>query len=115
MSVAHVIVTVLGALMAGFSAGSVFFKVEYVVGPLAEYGVPRAWWTWLGVAKAAGAVGLLAGFAVPVIGELAALGLVLYFAGAVITVLRARAYGHVAFPIIYAAPAAAALVLGLAA
>ncbi|MQS13597.1 DoxX family protein [Streptomyces kaniharaensis] len=115
MSVAHTIVTVLGALMAGFSAGAVFFKAEFVVGPLAEYGVPRAWWTWLGVAKAAGAIGLLVGFVVPVIGELAAIGLVLYFTGAVITVLRARAYAHVPFPIIYAVPAAASLVLGLAA
>ncbi|MFJ2866421.1 DoxX family protein [Kitasatospora sp. NPDC087314] len=115
MSVAHVIVTVLGALMTGFSAGSVFRKAEFVVGPLVQYGVPRSWWIWLGVAKAAGAVGLLVGLAVPVIGELAAIGLVLYFAGAVATALRARDHAHVVFPIIYAAPAAAALVLGLAA
>ncbi|MFD5468530.1 DoxX family protein [Kitasatospora sp. NPDC127059] len=115
MSVAHIVVTVLGALMVGFSAYSVFAGADYVVGPLAEYGVPRAWWTWLGVAKAAGAVGLLAGLAVPAIGYAAAVGIVLYFLGAVITVARARAYAHIPFPLIYLAPAAASLALGLAA
>ncbi|HJD80850.1 DoxX family protein [Kitasatospora aureofaciens] len=115
MSVAHTVVTVLGALMVGFSAYSVFAKAEYVVGPLAQYGVPRAWWTWLGVAKAAGALGLLAGLAVPAVGCAAAVGIVLYFLGAVITVARAGAYAHIPFPLIYLAPAAASLALGLAA
>jgi len=115
MSTAHVLVTVLAAVMAGFSAGSVFFGAKWVVEPLADYGVPRSWWTWLGVAKAAGAVGLLAGLFFPVIGIAAAIGLVLYFSGAVVTVLRARWFSHVPFPLMYAAPAAAALALGLAA
>ncbi|MFJ9445802.1 DoxX family protein [Kitasatospora sp. NPDC101235] len=114
MSVAHTVVTVLGALMVGFSAYSVFAGAEYVVKPLADYGVPRAWWTWLGVAKAAGALGLLAGLVVPAVGYAAAVGVVLYFLGAVITVVRARAYAHVPFPLLYLAPAAASLVLGLA-
>ncbi|MEU1288080.1 DoxX family protein [Kitasatospora sp. NPDC005856] len=115
MSVAHTVVTVLGALMVGFSAYSVFAGAEYVVKPLADYGVPRGWWTWLGVAKAAGALGLLAGLAVPAVGYAAAVGVILYFLGAVITVLRARAYAHVPFPLVYLAPAAASLVLALAA
>ncbi|MFD3532858.1 DoxX family protein [Streptomyces sp. NPDC058664] len=111
MSTAAVVVTVVAALMAGFSGASVFARAAFVVGPLAAYGVPRAWWNWLGAAKVAGAVGLLVGFFVPVIGTLAAAGLVLYFTGAVITVLRARSYGHVAFPLVYMAPAVAVLVL----
>ncbi|MFF2746525.1 DoxX family protein [Kitasatospora sp. NPDC058048] len=115
MSVAHTVVTVLAALMVGFSAYSVFAGAEYVVKPLADYGVPRAWWTWLGVAKAAGALGLLAGLAVPAVGYAAAVGVILYFLGAVITVLRARAYAHAPFPLVYMAPAAASLVLALAA
>ncbi|MFJ7247298.1 DoxX family protein [Kitasatospora sp. NPDC098652] len=115
MSVAHTLVTILGALLVGFSAYSVFTKAEYVVGPLAEYGVPRAWWTWLGLAKAAGALGLLVGLVVPAVGYAAAVGIVLYFLGAVITVVRARAYAHIPFPLIYLAPVAASLVLGLAA
>ncbi|GGT69084.1 hypothetical protein GCM10010272_10110 [Streptomyces lateritius] len=73
--------------------------------------MPRTWWDWLGAAKVAGTVGLLVGFFVPLIGTLAAVGLVLYFAGAVVTVLRARSYGHAAVPLVYMAPAAAVLVL----
>ncbi|CAM5533949.1 DoxX family protein [Streptomyces aurantiogriseus] len=111
MSTAYVVVTVLGAVLAGFSAASVFFGAEWTVKPLADYGVPRSWWLWLGVAKAAGAAGLLVGLLVPVIGALAAAGLVLYFLGAVVTVLRARWFSHVPFPLIYAAPAAVSLVL----
>jgi hypothetical protein len=115
MSTAYVVVTVIAAVMAAFSAGSVFLHAEWTVKPLADYGVPRAWWPWLGAAKAAGAVGLLAGLAVPVIGRLAAIGLVLYFLGAVITVVRARWFSHVPFPLVYAAPVVASLVLGAAA
>ncbi|GAA2261171.1 MULTISPECIES: DoxX family protein [Kitasatospora] len=111
MSTAHVVVTVLGAVMAGFSAGAVFTRAEFVVKPLADYGVPRSWGPWLGTAKAAGAAGLLIGLAVPVIGNLAALGLILYFLGAVITIIRARSYAHIPFPLIYLAPVAASLLL----
>ncbi|MFI6848387.1 DoxX family protein [Kitasatospora sp. NBC_00085] len=111
MSVAYVVVTVLAAVMAGFSGGSIFARAAYVVQPLADYGVPQSWWNWLGAAKVAGAVGLVVGFFLPVIGVLAAIGLVLYFGGAAITVARAKAYGHIAFPLIYLAPAAASLVL----
>ncbi|MEV0534657.1 DoxX family protein [Kitasatospora sp. NPDC050463] len=111
MSTTAVVVTVLAAVMAGFSGGAIFVRAAFVVGPLAEYGVPQAWWNWLGAAKAAGAVGLVAGLFVPVVGVLAAIGLVLYFAGAVVTVVRARAYAHVPFPLVYLAPAAASLAL----
>ncbi|MBX9424247.1 DoxX family protein [Streptomyces lateritius] len=110
-STTAVVVTAVAAFMAGFSGVAVFVRAAFVVEPLAAYGVPRAWWNGLGAAKLAGAVGLLVGFFVPVIGILAALGLILYFAGAVITVLRARAYGHVAFPLFYMAPAVAVLAL----
>jgi hypothetical protein len=112
MSTTYVVVTVLAAAMVGFSAGSVFAHATWVVEPLAEYGVPRSWWPWLGAAKAAGALGLLVGLAVPVIGLLAGLALVLYFTGAVITVLRARWYSHVPFPLLYVAPVIGSLAIG---
>lgn len=80
-----------------------------------EYGVPQSWWTPLGSAKAVGALGLIAGLFVPAIGVAAAIGLILYFAGAVITVLRARSYKTVAFPMLYLTPVAVALGLGFAA
>jgi len=115
MNTAYVIVTVFGAFMAAFSAASIFFRAKWVVQPLADYGVPRTWWTPLGVAKAAGALGLIAGLWVPALGVAAGIGLVLYFAGAVITVLRAHWASHVAFPLMYMAPVAASLVLGFVA
>ncbi|MGH3860175.1 DoxX family protein [Actinokineospora sp.] len=111
MSTTYTVVTIVGAAMAAFSAGSVFLHAKWVVEPLADYGVPRAWWPWLGAAKAAGAAGMMIGLFVPVIGLLAAIGLILYFTGAVITVARARWYSHLAFPLIYLAPVVASLAL----
>jgi hypothetical protein len=111
MSTAYVLVTLVAATMAGFSAVSVYLHAKWVVGPLADYGVQRSWWPWLGTAKAAGAVGLAAGLFVPVLGVVAAVCLVLYFLGATITVLRARYWAHVSAPVLYVAPVVASLVL----
>jgi hypothetical protein len=111
MSTTYYVLTVLGAAMVGFSAVSVFLGVKYVVEPLAAYGIPRSWWPWLGTAKALGAAGLLAGLVVPAIGAAAGIALVLYFTGAVITVLRARWYAHVAAPLLYVAPVVGARAL----
>lgn len=115
MNTAYVIVTIVAALWVGFSAFSLLRRAPFVVDPLVEYGVPQAWWTPLGLAKAAGSIGLIVGLWIPAIGVAAAIGLILYFAGAVVTVLRARSYKTVAFPILYLAPVAVALGLGIAA
>lgn len=115
MSTTYVVITVLATAWVGFSAASIFFRAKWVVEPLVEYGVPRAWWLWLGTAKAAGAAGLLAGLFVPVIGVLAGIGLVLYFTGAVLTVARARSYSHIPFPLLYLAPVVVSMALGFAA
>jgi hypothetical protein len=113
MSTTHTVVTIVGAAMAAFSAGSVFFNAKWVVEPLADYRVPRPWWPWLGAAKAAGAAGMVIGLFIPIIGLLAAIGLVLYFTGAVVTVARARVYSHIAFPLVYMAPVVASLALSV--
>ncbi|MBB5782012.1 DoxX family protein [Nonomuraea jabiensis] len=115
MSTAHVIVTVLTAAWVGFSGFSLLRRADFVAKPLIEYGVPQSWWPWLGTAKAAGAIGLLVGLAVPAIGVAAGIGLVLYFVGAVITVLRARSYKTVVFPLLYLAPVVVTMALGTAA
>ncbi|WP_067690909.1 DoxX family protein [Nocardia jejuensis] len=115
MSTAYVIITVITAAWVGFSAFSLLREAAFVADPLVEYGVPQSWWTPLGLAKAAGALGLIAGLFVPAIGVVAAIGLIVYFAGAVITVLRARSYATVAFPMLYLIPVAVALGLGVAA
>lgn len=115
MSTAHVVITVVAAAWVGFSGFSLLRKADFVAAPLRDYGVSESWWPWLGAAKAVGAVGLLAGLAVPAIGIAAGIGLILYFTGAVITVLRARSYKTVVFPVLYLAPVAAALAVGAAA
>lgn len=58
---------------------------------MARAGVPESWMTMLGILKAAGALGLLAGIGVPLIGTAAAAGLILFFVAAIITHLRAHA------------------------
>ncbi|MEV4757780.1 DoxX family protein [Micromonospora sp. NPDC049559] len=111
MNTAYVIVTVAAAAWVAFSAFSMYFRARWVVEPLAAYGVPDSWRPWLATAKLAGAVGLVVGLSVPVLGVLAGIGLVLYFVGAVVTVLRARSFSHVPFPLLYLAPVVASLVL----
>ena len=111
MSTAYIVVTLLGAALVAFSAGSLFSHAKWVVQPLTDYGVPRSWWPWLATAKAAGAAGLLVGLFVPVIGVMAGIGLVLYFAGAAITVVRARWFSHIPYPLLYMAPVVASLAL----
>ncbi|MFF3645856.1 DoxX family protein [Streptomyces sp. NPDC002564] len=115
MSTTQTVVTLVAAAMVGFSAASVFLRAQWVVQPMADYGVPMTWLPRLGAAKAAGAAGLLVGLFVPAVGLAAGIALVLYFAGAVVTVVRARWYAHIPFPLVYAAPVVGALALGLAA
>lgn len=114
MRTAQIVVTLLAALMAGFSGTVLLLRAQWIVKALTDYRVPRAWWTWLGAAKAAGAAGLVVGLFVPVIGVLAGIGLVVYFTGAAVAVARARWYSHIPFPLVYAAPVVGALVLGFA-
>ena len=105
MSTTATVVVTIAAAWIGFSAFSLLTRKAFVVEPLTEYGVPESWWPWLGTLKALGAVGLLAGLAVPAIGVAAAVGLGVYFAGAVVTIVRARVFGHVPFPLLYMVPA----------
>lgn len=105
MSTTTTTVVTIAAAWIGFSAFSLLTRKAFVVDSLADYGVPESWWPWLGTAKALGAVGLLVGLAVPTVGVAAAAGLVVYFTGAVATIVRARAFGHIPFPLLYLVPA----------
>ena len=80
---------------------------------MAKASVPDSWITMLGLLKAAEALGLLAGIAVPLIGTAAAVGLVLFFVGAIITHLRAGDYSF-GLAVVFLLLAIAALVLRLA-
>jgi hypothetical protein len=114
MDTVSTIVTIAAALWVGFSGFATLTGASWVVDNLADYGVPRSWWPWLGTAKAAGAIGLLVGLAAPAVGVAASAALVLYFVGAVIVVIRAGSYSHIPFPLTYLVPVIAAGVLGYA-
>jgi RNA polymerase sigma factor (sigma-70 family) len=104
MSTTSAVIVAVVAGWVGFSAYAVLTRRSWVVDNLADYGVARRWWPWLGAVKSAGAVGLVVGIWVPGLGLAAAVGLTGYFVGAVLTVLRAHAYTHVPYPLLYLAP-----------
>ncbi|MYW63648.1 DoxX family protein [Streptomyces sp. SID8379] len=92
-------VTALAAAVHGSAALANFVGHAYPKAEADRLGVPRSWMPLLGTALAAGALGLLAGFAVPGLGVAAGTGLVLYFVGALGAHVRAgdRRYGPWAF------------------
>lgn len=87
---AYTVVTLLAVAANAFSATFDFVRHERVLVNMDRTGVPRAWIRPLGAAKAAGAAGLLLGFAVPWIGTAAAAGLTLFFVGAIGAHVRGR-------------------------
>ncbi|HZA03183.1 MAG TPA: DoxX family protein [Propionibacteriaceae bacterium] len=110
----YVVVAVLAAALNGWAAMADFRRAEMARNNAARVGVPASWLLPLGALKAAGAVGLLVGIAVPVIGVAAAIGLVLFFVCAVFAHLRVRWYSTLAFPATFLVLAVVAVVLRLA-
>ncbi|MCC3318031.1 DoxX family protein [Nocardia africana] len=98
MHTAYVTVTILAAVVVFGAAVVDIVNPDWVRGNMRSYGVPDRALMPLAAIKAAGALGLLAGLAIPAIGLAAAIGLVLYFVGAVITIVRARWYAHLPYP-----------------
>ena len=113
MFTVYIIVTVLTAAANFFSATLDFIRYKQVLINMAKAGVPDSWITMLGTLKAAGALGLLVGIGVPLIGTAAAVGVILFFVGAIITHLRARDYSF-GLAVVFLLLAVAALVLRVA-
>lgn len=113
MFAAYVAVTCLAVASNAFSADMDFVRHERVAVVMDRGRVPRSWMIPLGALKAAGALGLLVGFTVPLIGTAAAVGLVLFFLGALVVHLRAR-YHEFGTPAVFLTPAVASLVVGSA-
>lgn len=110
----YVIVAVLTAVLNGWAATTDFTGAKSARDNAVKVDVPLSWLLPLGGLKAAGAVGLLVGIAVPIIGVAAAIGLVLFFVCAVFAHLRVRWYSTLAFPGTFLILAVGALVLRLA-
>jgi DoxX-like family len=92
MFTAYVVVTVVAAAVTTFAAANDFIRPRWLLANMTNAGVPRSWLVPLGALKAAGALGLLVGLGVPLLGVVAAGGLVLFFVGAILTHIRARWY-----------------------
>ncbi|WP_281689039.1 DoxX family protein [Pseudonocardia thermophila] len=115
MTAAYTCVAVATIVATAGIAVADFAKAPFVLKNAAAVGVPESWVYPLATAKAAGAAGLLLGlFGVPLVGTAAAIGLVLFFVGAVLTHLRAGdCSAQLLFPGGFLALATGTLVLGL--
>jgi hypothetical protein len=115
MFTAYVVVTVITIVVNTGIAIADFSKAEFVLANSAEVGLPQSWLVPLATLKAAGAVGLLLGLlGARFIGIAAAIGLVLFFIGALAAHFRARVFHNMAFPGGYFLLAVASLVLAAA-
>ncbi|GAA5060464.1 DoxX family protein [Nocardia callitridis] len=91
-----------------------YTRAEFVVTNSAQVHVPAWAVPYLATVKLAGAIGLVVGLtAFAWLGVAAAIGLVLFFIGAVIAHLRASVYYNIAFPGLYLLLAIAATVFML--
>lgn len=112
MHVGYLVITILAALANGYAASLNFVGAESVKLVADKVQVSQRWMIPLGVLLAAGAVGLLVGFAVPVLGIAAAIGLVVYFICALSAHLRVGDHG-IGGAITFLVLAAAALIMAL--
>jgi uncharacterized membrane protein len=87
---AYLAVVSLAALMNGFAASMNFAGAEFVRLVADKVQVSEKWMVPFGILLAAGAVGLVTGFAVPALGVAAAIGLFVYFVCALGAHVRVR-------------------------
>jgi hypothetical protein len=115
MFTAYVTVTVITILANATIVVADLGRAEFVVANSAEVGVPMSQLPLLATLKAAGATGLLLGLlGVPIVGVAAAIGLIVFFTGALITHLRAGVLYNLYFPGIYWVLAVASLAFTVA-
>ncbi|MFY7066679.1 DoxX family protein [Nocardiopsis changdeensis] len=114
MSFLHLAAVLPAALLCAAAAVANLTGHRYPREEADRLGVPRTWIPVLGTLLGAGALGLLAGLAVPAVGLAAAAGLVLYFVGALVAHLRVgdlRLGAWALFSVLSAAALAAYLLL----
>jgi DoxX-like family len=69
-------------------------RLKWVLANMNRLNTPGFYLSTLGALKTAGALGLLAGFALPSVGVAAGIGLVLFFVSAIVFTLGAHWYSH---------------------
>ncbi|MEU7770990.1 DoxX family protein [Micromonospora taraxaci] len=107
MFATYVTVTILASVFTGIAAVTYLMGHDYPKAQADMKRVPHSWLPRLGAALAAGSLGLLAGFAVPLLGTLAAAGLMLYFLGALVAHLRVGSRKLVGWAVFFATSIAA--------
>ena len=113
MFIAYVVIAIaLSVALVSSGVMKVTKQAQVVEVIHGRVGVPLSWFPMLASAEIAGAVGLIIGLWVPALGMAAAIGVVLYFVGAVIAHLRANDRDLFS-PVVAMLLAAAALVLRL--
>ncbi|HEU4582716.1 MAG TPA: DoxX family protein [Polyangiaceae bacterium] len=112
MHVAYLVTTVLAALANGAAAFASLTGAEFVQAVADRVQVGRKWMVPFGTLLTLGALGLLAGIWVPVLGEAAATGLIFYFVCALGAHVRARD-AHVGGAVSFLLLAVAALLTSL--
>lgn len=114
MFAAYIIVTVLAAGANIYAATNDFIRPKWLLSNMSKVAVQESWLPIMGGLKAAGALGLLVGIRVPLIGTAAATGLTVFFIGALIAHLRVRDFslGN-GVPVVFLGIVVAALVLGI--
>jgi hypothetical protein len=113
MQIAYVVTTIVVALANSYAAALSLAGAQSVRVVADEVQVSQKWMVPFGILLACGAAGLLAGFAVPALGQAAAIGLVAYFScavGAHVRVRDPKIAGAASFLLM----AIAALVVGVA-
>ncbi|MGW0754356.1 DoxX family protein [Streptomyces sp. NPDC002587] len=89
MFIAYAVVGGLLALVLATSATLTLQRNDQIVASMHKVQVPDSWLPRLATLKAVGAIGLVAGLWITPLGIAAAIGVTLYFVGAVIAHLRA--------------------------
>jgi hypothetical protein len=112
--VAYVIVAIVAAAANLYGASADLRRADWIIANMDRLGVSLDRLPLLGGLKVAGAVGLLVGIGVPLVGVAAGIGLVLFFVGAIVTVIGVRWYAHLPYPATFLLLAVAALALRVA-
>lgn len=114
MFIAYIIVAIVLSVMLAGSAWAKLTRNDQIVAGMTTVGLRLKWLPYLGVLLLAGAVGLLVGIAFAPLGIAAAIGVALYFVGALIAHLRVKDT-NVLPVFLFLALAVAALLLRIAA
>ena len=113
MLAAYVTFTCLAALACAYATYASFTHARFVADTAQRLSLPELLMAPFGALLGMAGAGLLAGFALPVLGIAAASGLIVYFVTALATHLRARDF-QITWALTYLALAVAALATGLA-